>query len=104
MCTQPQHFEGLLESFTKSDCSTREIVHNPQTQVVPMPMVKRAHKLKMLGKVSVALAKHHTLLDVGIDATFSKMSLHNPPSLLNAASAASRVVVDPSSPIAATDI
>ncbi len=52
---------------------------DPETHVLPTPTSKRAHKLKMLCTVSMALVNHHTLLDVGVDATFSETSLHKVP-------------------------
>ncbi len=42
---------------------------------------KRAHKLVTLCTVFIARANHHTPFDVGVDAAFSKTSLHNPASL-----------------------
>ncbi len=53
-------------------------MHDHQMIVTPMPTSKKAHKLLMLCTVSMTLANHHTLPDVGIDAAFSKMSLRNP--------------------------
>ncbi len=47
------------------------------------PTSERAHKLLTLYTVSMGLANHHTLHDVGIDSTFSEMSLHNPPVVCN---------------------
>ncbi len=43
-----------------------------EAPVAPMPMSKRA--------VSMALANHETLFDVGVDAAFSETSLHKVPS------------------------
>ncbi len=53
-------------------------MHGHQMNVAPIPTSKRADKLVILCTVSKALANHHTLLHVGVDAAFSKTSLQNP--------------------------
>ncbi len=69
--------------FTRVDFSVsasgrggwREIMHSRQMYVAPTPTSKRAHKLMIMCTVSIALANHHTLLDIGVDATFIETSL-----------------------------
>ncbi len=54
-----------------------KIMHGPQMHVAPTPTSKMAHKLVTLCTVSMALANHNAPRHVGVDATFSKTSLHN---------------------------
>ncbi len=52
-------------------------MHGPKRHVTPTPTSQRPHKLMTLCTVSMGLANHETLLDVGVDMAFSETSLHN---------------------------
>ncbi len=60
---------------TQTEQGNREIMHGPLTHVMPTPTSKRAHKLMIFCTVSMALANHHTLPNVAVDATFTETSL-----------------------------